>query len=478
LLPALNTKEKEKNDILTSNVYQNNSQWNNIRKPTQTYELTQQIETVVQRIEKSQTDITTSYVDWLNLGFAFTPFGDLGREYYHRISSFYDNYDSAQADLQFDKCMTANQPETPVTVSTFFDLAKKGGIDISKPKKSDCFEGTIDFITDKSQRYKSYMISATELMNRPIEQLPTLVEPIIHKTGLAMISGDSEAGKSAFLRNLCMAVVSGEETFLDFKLNAEHKRAIYVSSEDADDATTILLKRQNKDFNKNTEFYKGLDYLFHTPHLLEDLDYALNDKPADLVIIDTFSDMFTGNINQSNEVRNWLQKFFELAQNHKCLFFFLHHDGKSKKEDIPSKNSALGSRAIEAKMRLVFHLKKDKHTKGLSHLTITKGNYLPDDFKDKSFDLTFTENMTYENTGEMTLLEDLDKNKTEDIKNAQRKLFETVLTMPLTHTELCNKMIQLKYVKSDSTAKRRISEAYKDNIISKDKDGKYEYLPF
>ena len=93
------------------------------------------IETIISRLESSQTDITANYSDWRDIGFAFADeFGESGRDYYHRISRFYSGYSPTDCTKQFDNCLKAKGHG--VTMKTFFHLAKQARIDIS-PARSD-----------------------------------------------------------------------------------------------------------------------------------------------------------------------------------------------------------------------------------------------------------------------------------------------------------------------------------------------------
>jgi len=90
---------------------------------------------ILSRIESTQTDITASYPDWRDIGFALADeFGESGRDYFHRISRFYPNYSSSDCDKQFDACLKSNGHG--VTMKTFFHLAKQAGINIS-PSSTD-----------------------------------------------------------------------------------------------------------------------------------------------------------------------------------------------------------------------------------------------------------------------------------------------------------------------------------------------------
>jgi len=89
------------------------------------------IELVISRIEAACTDITGSYADWLNIGFALADeFGEGGRDYYHRISRYYPKYSLTDCNRQFDQCLKAQGHG--ITIKTVFHLAKQAGIDVTR----------------------------------------------------------------------------------------------------------------------------------------------------------------------------------------------------------------------------------------------------------------------------------------------------------------------------------------------------------
>lgn len=93
------------------------------------------VEATIQQLESNHIDITATYADWRDLGFAFADeFGESGRDYFHRISRFHPDYSPNECDKQFDNCLKANG--NGVTIKTFFHKAKEVGINISFPKIS------------------------------------------------------------------------------------------------------------------------------------------------------------------------------------------------------------------------------------------------------------------------------------------------------------------------------------------------------
>ncbi len=260
---------------------------------------------------------------------------------------------------------------------------------------------------DNNSVWSKFGVSGEVLLNRKIESIPCVIEPIFQMVGLACIAGSSDAGKSSFLRYLCMCIVAGLESFIGFPIQSKHRRAIYVSTEDDENAINFLINKQNTDMGIEPSTLKDLVFVFETDNLLDKLDRMMTEKPVDLVCIDAFSDLYGGGMNDNNQVRNFLNDYSQLAQKHQCLIIFLHHCGKRTEDNKPSKNNLIGSQGFEAKMRIVMELRNDKVEVGMRHLCILKGNYLPQDAKNESFKLRFTENMVYENTGERIPFENL-----------------------------------------------------------------------
>jgi len=235
-------------------------------------------------------------------------------------------------------------------------------------------------------------------------------------SGISVFAGSSDTGKSTLLRQLGLSIVKGEDKFLGWDINAEHKRVIYVSTEDDKYAISYLL---NKSLGENADVdnLENFRYIFDTSRLVGNLDAILSEKPADCVIIDVLTDIYGGDLNQSNKVREFLNHYFILTDKHNCLFIFIHHTGKRTEEFPPNKNNLLGSQGIEGKARQVIELRKDPADSQFRHLCIIKGNYIPDNLKTKSYKMKFNENLTFEMTYERVDFEDLVITQMDRIQN-------------------------------------------------------------
>lgn len=277
------------------------------------------------------------------------------------------------------------------------------------------------------EKYKETegIINATELLNREIISIPCLLEPIFPKVGLISIAGSSDTGKSCFLRQLAIAICTGEKTFLGFDINSEYKSAIYVSTEDDEYATSFLLNKANKEKKLSNESFKNLTFIFESENLLGKLDKLLSIQKRDAIFIDAYCDLYLKSMNEANQVRTFLNEYSQLAQKHKCLIIFLHHTGKRTEDLIPSKHNLLGSQGFEAKMRLIIELRNDNTEPSIRHLCIVKANYLPKEYKTESYILKFDENLQFTNTNERRLFEDLKSDNKVETKDLVKRLSDS-----------------------------------------------------
>ena len=188
-------------------------------------------------------------------------------------------------------------------------------------------------LDEKTTETDQQSYSALDLFNLKIRNVPKLLDPFLQTVGLAALVGTSDSGKSTFLRQLCIAIALKQKIFLDFKLNANTGKAIYVSTEDDQNSVAASIRRQIEaiekvDSNFNKDLLKNLEFIFNTDHLLENLDKKLQKTKHDLIVIDAFADVFTKELNANTQVRQFLNDYDKLAKKHKTLIIFLHHIGK------------------------------------------------------------------------------------------------------------------------------------------------------
>lgn len=259
----------------------------------------------------------------------------------------------------------------------------------------------LQLINDEIQKVKGKLnekgyITARMLLEMPIYEMPYLWKPFFARTGLVGFVGSSDVGKSTFVRQLLLAVVAGESSFLGHSLNARYKRGIYVSTEDYVDDLSPILKQTQQELRLPADVFEGLIYIFHSEDLLGRLRKLLSTQPCDVIIIDSLTDIFGGKqINDVGQIRAFLNEYSELANEFGTLIIFLHHTSKRAEEATPSKHNSVGSQGFEAKVRTLIEFRRDISNQSLRHFCVVKGNYIPDEAKDKSYVLKFANRVFY-----------------------------------------------------------------------------------
>lgn len=302
----------------------------------------------------------------------------------NHIEKLLDQYQQSQASQKNKDTNETNKSDTKAKPISFKDFL---------PTQEN---------TNKTNNINGNSYNALELYNLDIKDIPKLLAPFLQKVGLASLVGTSDTGKSTFLRQLAIAIALQQDKFLNFPLKCKSHKVIYVSTEDDPESVGHTVKKQvnfQKKESKDVELelLKNLDFIFDTDNLLKVLEKRLNDQRRDLIIIDTFADVFNGEINANTQVRSFLNGYDKLAKKHKCLILFLHHTGKRTTAKHPDKDNVIGSQAFEAKMRVVMELRPGK-TESLKELWVLKGNFLKSEYKKQSYTLECSD-MIFSNTG-------------------------------------------------------------------------------
>jgi len=253
--------------------------------------------------------------------------------------------------------------------------------------------------------------TAKDILKLKIKEIPKLIDPYFPQVAVGAVCGTSDVGKSYFALALGMAICSDDREFLMMTINRKHKSVVMISTEDSEEDLCVRLTGfiNNPSFDADSFRFilEPNQKNFHSA-----LEIELTSKPADLVLIDTFGDLFDGNLNNSIEVRKFLFPYKKIATKFKCLILFLHHIGKGKEDfNAPSKNHMLGSQAIEAVCRLVFDFRKKADNKRV--LTVVKGNNIPEEQKHIGMIIEFDKEKGFINTGNTIQFkkEDIDPNE-------------------------------------------------------------------
>ncbi len=265
-----------------------------------------------------------------------------------------------------------------------------------------------------------HVINSIDLLKIDVEENRYLLEPLLPAVGTGVLAGAPDTGKSQFARQLCITVACGLSNFLDKALTLKHKRALYIATEDDSHNSSFLLRQQLKGLSQSeTENLAFIfaDTLSHEEILLA-LDQHLTANPCDLVIVDSFGDIFQGtDTNNTNQMRKNVRYFDYFAKKHKCFILFVHHINKSSYNETPHQKNIMGGGGLTQKVRFAWQLTQGESDK--KYLTVVKGNYCPREYKENSWVLAFSEeNFIFTNTSERlsTASINLDGGKNKDTK--------------------------------------------------------------
>lgn len=319
---------------------------------------------------------------------------------------------------------------------------------------SDTFDQFEKDIEDYRTEY-----TGLDLINLDIDSIPYLLDPLIPKSCVFTIAGSSDTGKSMLFRQMALDLINGN-CFLDFEFKTEHKKVIFVSTEDDPTATAYLLRKQTN----RVDNLSNIRFKFDSLDIPEYLERELTNEPADLIIIDAWSDVYGDNLNDSAKVRQTLGIYSAIAARYQCAIGFLHHTGKRTENLEPSKNNITGGQGFEAKMRLAIELRNDPLDSDYKHLCIVKGNYLPSQFKRESFKLKFdTETFSFTNTGDRIPFEELFQKDSRVRENRDKPTLDDIPKITL--FEIVKSIFKNEVSFNHSTLREKLMTAYRSSLL-------------
>lgn len=246
-----------------------------------------------------------------------------------------------------------------------------------------------------------------EVLQKPGIEQRFFVENIFPEGTICLISGPSDTGKSILARQIAVAAALNKDNVMGFQLNLRHGKAIYVSTEDGESTWQEKLKKYQlteSDMRLTTNLRLSFDIEQFDVTVLEN---ALKLEPADVVVIDVFTDLYPADLNNPIQVRKFFAPYKALAARYGCTFLFVHHLNKKGESSAPSKLNVSGSQAIESAMRCVIELRADPTDDNMRHLVVTKCNILPPHEKKLSYRLELKPTLEFNYTDERAPIDSL-----------------------------------------------------------------------
>lgn len=321
--------------------------------------------------------------------------------------------------------------------------------------------------------FEKTIFNAVELIEMGDVETRYLMGPIFPQKGSAVLAGKPDTGKSQFARQLCIQIALGIKEFIGFEISPVHGKSIYIATEDNIEATRFLLNKQVTGLGEKAT--ENLRFMFadtmEQDEILKQLDKALTDGPSDLVVVDSFGDVFKGNDSNNNMVmRNTVKLFDKIAKKHNCLILFVHHINKGAYRIAPGQEHIQGGSGLTQKVRLAIILSEG--VGNIRYFTVVKGNYCPKEYKQNSLELIFSEeNFLFANTGNLIPTSDIgtqpdSMRKKEKINKFEKAAQAIISDEPLTYGEIVRQFCEITG-KSEPTAKRAIKALVDSGFIEK-----------
>ena len=281
---------------------------------------------------------------------------------------------------------------------------------------------------------RKYIYSGKEILELPDVDREYLWEPFLLRSGLTALVGVPDAGKSQFSRMMALSIAGKKPSFLGMPLYPKHNQVIYVSTEDDELTIKHRLRTQGHAMGLSPDDAERICFIFYDDMsldgLLESLRYQLTKQPADLLILDSYGDIHTGDQSSNSDMRSVLKRFGTISREYECNTLILHHLTKAGYSLAPSQQHVSGGAAFAQKSRAVFDLRCGEG--GVKFLTCIKGNYISREHKDKAMVLEFNEEtFLFSDTGERIAIAELAKDATAERPKVEilwHKLFTTALS--------------------------------------------------
>lgn len=371
--------------------------------------------------------------------------------------------------------------QVSATAQTLEEGKSTNLLDENDLKKNETSIDTNQVDKKPEEGIEKVVYTLSELFKEGVSKFEYLVPPIFPKCGTAVLAGKPGIGKSQLMRQLCLEVVLGIKSFLNHEINPVHRQAIYVSTEDDKESISSSMEKQLQGLKEqpidNLRFIFG-DTMDQDEILLK-IDEELSLLGADLVVVDSFGDIFKGSDSNNNmAMRNTVKAFDKIARKHNCLIVFVHHINKEGYNKAPGQEQIQGGSGLVQKVRLAIIINEGEGN--IRYFTIVKANYSPKELRENSMELSFSEEtLLFRNTGKYVkndVLNARSKNtmsivkneiKNSEMENLACHLFENEI---LSYKDFCNKYITLTD-KSMATAKRVHLDLVKREIIEKVEEG-------
>jgi DNA primase len=212
---------------------------------------------------------------------------------------------------------------------------------------------------NKAHRLPDYnLVSAKDIEKMNIPPHPWLIENVIYSEGFCFIYGAEGTGKSYLALSIAKAIATGLP-WLD-KFPSTKGNVLFLDKENPTSLTQrriagLGINQDNIYWLEYPEKFQLTDYDGNASPFALELSQIVKERDINLIIIDSFVDLVTGNENSSADTQAFFNAIRELFPN--IAYLPLHHENKPSQGVARSDSQRLrGSTNINAQTFTMFRL--------------------------------------------------------------------------------------------------------------------------
>jgi KaiC/GvpD/RAD55 family RecA-like ATPase len=202
-----------------------------------------------------------------------------------------------------------------------------------------------------------------------------------------IITGVAKTGKTTLAENLAISLSTGKREFMGFPLIGEPQKVLFINLEESERLFARRNLKQISELSKSELNLFNENYLCAPSSFPEffttDKDWLclrgiIIDSKAKVVIIDSLTHMFDGEIEKSNPAKKFIEKLRGTFKDLDVTLIIVHHNTKGNNSPITQDNIA-GSRVILQEFEFAIGLANVPTGAGGSYMCMLYNKYIEKD---------------------------------------------------------------------------------------------------
>ena len=219
------------------------------------------------------------------------------------------------------------------------------------------------------------------------EPEPKLLWKGIPEGSHGLIVGHAKAGKTTFAENLAMAISIGSKQYFGYELDGDPKKVLFINIEEPYRLRARRNKKQISEMNeKELELFSknfdttNKDFLefINDEEDWKNLSTYIESSDAEIVFIDSLTNMFKGKIEDSSAGRNFIELFSKYLKKLNKTYIIIHHTTKTNDKPLEPNNVA-GSRVILQYFEFIYGMSEVPSEMGGNYFCDVQNKYFEKD---------------------------------------------------------------------------------------------------